>query len=288
MENRFFRLKRLKAQVKLFSPVLFLLAAVLLIGVGVSRNPTVVSLRQAGAFYVAPVVDFIVRPVSWVQAGWGRGKDFLNTYRENQRLIAENHDLRRWRTTALQLAMEQRRLKELLNYAPPPKAFALTARVLADNGGSFSHSLIVQAGARDGLKKGAVALTENGVFGRVVEVGASSCRLMLLTDYLSRVPVSVGEAEIPAILSGDSTPFPKLISLPENVLIQAGDLVLTSGRVGVYPAGLAIGFVAEAARGEISVRLFESGRALTFVRLVDFGLSQVLLAEDACANRENP
>ena len=54
---------------------------------------------------------------------------------------------------------------------------------------------------KDGVKEGFVALTDKGLFGRVIDVGDHGSRLMLLMDYSSRVPVVVGKKRVSAILA---------------------------------------------------------------------------------------
>ena len=122
-------------------------------------------------------------------------------------------------------------------------------------------------------------MTASGIVGRVVQVGQHVSRLMLLTDYSSRVPVLVGNNGINGILTGDGSDTPKIISLPENQSVQKGDIVFSSGQVGVYPSGLGIGVVEDVSGGEVSVRLFEEEFTPSVVRLVNFGLGDVLLSD---------
>jgi rod shape-determining protein MreC len=137
---------------------------------------------------------------------------------------------------------------------------------------------MVQGGHSIGIRSGFVAMSARGLVGRIVESGQYYSRLMLLTDYLSRLPVTVGEERALCILSGDNSIEPKLISLPEEHNISVGDVVMTSGHVGLYPAGLGVGVVSRVDNGEIRVELFENNPNLTFIRLVDFGLTDVLLS----------
>ena len=229
---------------------------------------------------VSPIVAIVSAPIRWGKNAFWAANDFMHTYWDNNRLKAENETLKNWRHIALQLQSEQSELKRLLQYTPPQKATFLTAKTLADNGGRFSKSLIVEAGRKQGVNKGDVAMTSAGILGRIIEVGSRTSRLMLLTDYASRVPVIVGAEQVPGILSGDGSRWPKLISLPEGKNVHPGDVVLSSGQVGVYPAGLSVGVVENVDKGEIKVRLFEENTSPNFVRLVNFGIGSVLIADD--------
>lgn len=285
MESRQFRIKKLKAQIRLFIPLLLLCISLVFICFGTFQNPLLKQFKMALQETVAPIVQVISSPVRYGKKVYNSGVSFLNTYKENNQLKAENEQLKNWRNIAIQLQTEQQSLKELLNYKPPFKSTSITAKVLADNGNRFVKSLLIQAGLNQGVSKGDIAMTPDGVLGRIVEVGYNASRLMLLTDYASRVPVIVGAGKIHAILSGDGSHQPKIISLPEDVIISIGDIVLTSGEVGVYPAGLGIGVVSEIEQGDIKVRLFEENDWPEFVQLVNFGLNSVLL-QTTCATEE--
>ena len=280
MESRQFRLRKIRSQILLFVPLGLMLISLCLIWFGSFQNTFLNQFKMALQETVAPIVRFISAPVRWTKQAYHASVSFIDTYHENQVLRKENEQLLNWRNIALQLSAEQEDLKKLIAYVPPPKSKSLVAKVLTDTGSRFSKSLVVSAGRTQGVSKGDVAMTSAGVLGRIVEVGADASRLMLLTDYASRVPVMVGAEKLTCILSGDGSNTPKLISLPENKEIQPGDIVLTSGQVGVYPSGLGIGVVETVDRGDIKVRLFEENFSPDFVRLVNFGLKSVLLSSD--------
>lgn len=285
MESRQFRIKKLKAQIRLLLPLALLFLSLVFIGFGTFQNPLLNQFKMALQETVAPIVQVISSPIRYGKKVYNSGISFLNTYKENNHLKKEIEQLKNWRNIALQLQTEQQSLKELLNYKPPFKSTSVTAKVLVDNGNRFVKSLLIQAGLNQGVSKGDIAMTSDGVLGRVVEVGTDASRLMLLTDYASRVPVIIGQEKIHAILSGDGSQQPKITSLPEDITVSVGDIVLTSGEVGVYPSGLGIGIVSEIEQGDIKVRLFEEDDWPEFVQLVNFGLNSVLL-KTTCESEE--
>jgi len=277
MENKQFRLKRIRSQIRRFMPVLFLALSVFLMTLWQTKNETVVAVRGYVADKMVPVVSVLSAPARWLKKGKDAFSDAVFLYHRNQELEQENKVLRSWRALALQLQSEQNEIKQMLGYVPYKNSVSMVARLVMDTGDKFSRSYVVLAGKNSGLKEGAVALTDKGLFARVIDVGDYGSRLMLLTDYSSRVPVIVGKNRIPAILTGDNSNHPKIIFQDKNETISVGDVVLTSGYMGVYPSGLNIGIVRKVDEDDIEVDLFESGERLEFVRLVDFGLMDVLL-----------
>ena len=287
MENKFFRLKKIKAQLKQFAPVLFLIISLALIGIGVSQNPVLIKTRMAFTNAFVPIVDIIGTPIRWVENGFLEVRELFRIRAENKRLRAENKKLLSWKNIALKLADDKRQLEKSLNYVPSREVAYLTARILADNGSSFARSLIVEAGAKNDLKKGAIALLPEGVIGRIVEVGEGVSRLLEITDYASRIPVMVGEQRILCILTGDNSDYPKLISLPEEAELSVGDRVVTSGHAGLFPSGLAIRSIVSDKNGEYIVAPFANPKKSEFVRLVDFGLDDVLIKKETCDCGDN-
>ena len=81
-----------------------------------------------------------------------------------------------------------------------------TARVVADSGGPFVQTLLIDAGAEQGIATAWRRSTREGLVGRVVEVGRRSARVLLMTDFNSRVPVMVERSGDQAILEGDNRP----------------------------------------------------------------------------------
>ena len=280
MENKMFRLKRLHSQIRRLFPIVFLVLAIVMMVLWKTQNPTVVAWRFKVSQYMAPVVSVMSAPARWLKAGKDELSHIVFLYKRNNELEEENRQLKSWRALALQLQSEQAEIKKMAGYVSFPKAKSMTARLIMDTGDKFSRSYIALIGREDNLKNGAVALTEKGLFARVIEISDHACRLMLLTDYLSRVPVLVGKKRIPAMLTGDNSNYPKIIFSDRRDEIQPNDIVLTSGYMGVYPAGLNIGLVKSIDEDEITVSLFETGEQLEFVRLVDFGLNDTLLQNE--------
>ncbi len=180
-----------------------------------------------------------------------------------------------WQAAALRLEAENKNLRDLLNYVPGPEPSFITARVIADTGGAFAHSLILNAGVRDGVAKGQAAMTGDGLVGRVAGAGSRSARILLITDLNSRIPVLVGTERIRAILAGNNSDRPRLIHLLSGETVSADDRIVTSGHGGAFPFGLPVGVVASVSDGGIGVEPYVERNRLEYVRLLDFGLAGI-------------
>ncbi|MEQ8196299.1 MAG: rod shape-determining protein MreC [Rhodospirillales bacterium] len=225
---------------------------------------------------VAPILDFASRPVASAKEMVGEARAMIALKAENDRLREDRARLLQWQAVARKLEAENKALKGLLNFKPGPEASYLTARVIADAGGAFAHSIVLNIGERDGVENGQAIVTGEGLVGRVAIVGSRSARVLLLTDLNSRIPVLVESTRTRAILAGNNTDQPRLIHLPPNARVPQGDRIVTSGHAGVFPPGIPIGVVANVGDGGITVQPFAKRNALEYVQIVNYKLDGIL------------
>ena len=230
---------------------------------------------------VSPVLDVLSRPV----ASFDRFVDEVTALSqlrdENLLLREENRRLLEWQATARKLSSENKQLKDLLNFAPGAEPGFITARVIADTGGAFVHSVLVNAGARNGVAKGQAVVADDGLVGRVHGVGRRAGRVLLLTDLNSRIPVTIEATRTRAVLAGDNSERPHLIHLPPGASVSVGDRVVTSGHGGAFPPGVPVGVVANVGEGGATVKPYVHRDRLEFVRVVDYGLQGILDSSSA-------
>lgn len=236
----------------------------------------------------APILDGLSRPAVVVSEWIAAAEELYRIRAENARLRDEVSALQVWQTSARQLEAENRGLRELMNYAPGAEISFVTSRVIADTGGAFVHSVLLNAGDADGVKKGQVVITGSGLVGRVQGVGRNSSRILLITDLNSRIPVLVEPGRIRAILAGDNSERPRLIHLPPGAIVATGDRVVTSGHGGVFPPGVPIGLVSAMTDGGIGVQPFVDRNKLEYVRVLDYGLTGTLAQPETVTTPVRP
>jgi len=243
---------------------------------GKAETPIVEQLRTVVMDAFVPVLDALSRPIATVADISDRISDVMNVYSDNVRLREENERLLRWESVARRLESDNSGLRDMLRLVPDAPVSYVTARVVSDAAGMFVRSVLVTAGAHDGVAKGQAAITGEGLVGRVGEVGERSARILLLTDLNSEVPVTIENGQARAILAGDNSDQPKLLYLTADAHPKVGDRVVTSGHGGVFPPGLAVGMVSSVADNIVRVKPFVEFHRLDYVRVVDYGLSGTL------------
>jgi rod shape-determining protein MreC len=228
-----------------------------------------INMRIADA--VTPILSVLGEPVAAARRLAEQVGGLAAVYEENARLREQNRQLLEWQGVARQLALENRALRQMLNMeAEAARPTAVVARVVADGGGPFMHTILVDAGSAQGVVKGMAALNDRGLVGRVIDVGRRSARLLLLIDLNSRIPVMVEGSRDQAILAGDNSRQPKLMFLPLNPRFSIGDRVLTSGRGGALPPGLEIGQVSAITDEQVAVTTKVDWDRLEHVRLLAY------------------
>jgi rod shape-determining protein MreC len=103
------------------------------------------------------------------------------------------------------------------------------------------HYVIIDHGSDDGIRHGMPVVTEQGLVGRIDAVTAGAARVQLITDANAAVNVHLKNSQTDALLSGSITGDLLLEMIPQDVILQQGDLVLTSGLGANYPGDVMVG-----------------------------------------------
>ena len=207
------------------------------------HNPVVQSARGYMTDWLSPLLELASVPAGYVRRSYKRITTYSGTIEEVESLRRENQRLRQWEWRARRLEGKIAQLRGLLNAVDEPALRFATARVIADGRSPFVRSMLVNVGHQAGVQNGYAVINGLGLVGRTVDTGASVARILLLTDFSSRIPVLIGTRKIRAVLVGDNTPSPRLDFLPASAKIYDGEAVFTSGHGGQLPRGLRIGIV---------------------------------------------
>ncbi len=240
--------------------ILFLLAMALLVAQ---------SAPQISQFFVpvrTAVSDRISAPA---EAGlWARLSGQAARDRRIRELENEVRDLARYKEAAISMADRLESYEDMLNLLGEPPEKGVTARVTAETDGPFAQTVLANAGRLQGVEPGGIAVNEGGLVGRVIHLGQRSSRILLLSDYNSRLPV-VGEVSgVRAILYGDNDEnVGKIGDLPEDSEFIERERILTSGDGGLFPRGLVVGEVRRSGDGW-RVRFSMRERRGGYVRIV--------------------
>ena len=159
-----------------------------------------------------------------------------------------------------------------LNFIKDNEFRSITVEILADTSNRYFSSILLKAGKSSGVSENNTIVSSRGLVGRVTEIGNKVSRGLLLSDISSRVPVSISSSEIQGILIGQNLNRPKINYIKNLNDIKVGDLVVTSGKGGIFPSNLVVGSVAilDKKNQNIEVDLFVNPKSLSRVRIINY------------------
>lgn len=220
----------------------------------------------------APALKWLAQPFAFLQDRFGDIREYFNVLEQNKSLRQENAELRVWMADAIKLRAELKSYKRLQAFAADVQTTPIDAFVIAESNDTFSKSMLVDAGASDGVRRGMAVVDGTGLLGRIVEVGKRSSRILLLTDVQSGVPVYVESSGLEGILKGRTGGRPYIDFAASNapVKFQPNDEVVTSGAGGALPRGILVGRIIREKNGRADVALAANYVRARIVRVVNY------------------
>jgi rod shape-determining protein MreC len=234
--------------------------------------------------YLSPVLVTLSRPVlsaqEWISSRYVAINQLVNAPQDVEDLRIRNIELEN-EVSRLQSQIiilqeqldESQGLEELLGYARRRPEFQYAAAaVIGKDPSPFLHYIIIDHGSDEGIRRGMPVVTQSGLVGRIDAVTAGAARVQLITDPGSVVNVKLQAQKINAQINGSITGEITLDMVPQDTNLEPGEVILTSGLGGNYPADILIGQV-------ITVRQFENEifQTAAIQPIVDFSQLQAVL-----------
>ncbi len=233
--------------------VLFLVSTLLLL----ARNwDPLRSVASAGTEMLVPVQRVLAEAGITVN-------QFTQAIAEIQRLRADNATLR---ADADRLTLENVRLREAafaaqqaakLNEISKTLAFdTVRATVIARDPSNILATVVLGVGTNDGVKVGHVVVSDQGVVGRLSEVGANYSKVLLITDPSSSVSALVEGSRATGIVRGQYGDALIMEWILQTEAVKPGDVVVTAGLGlgeelrSLYPKGLVVGRIVQLQNAE--------------------------------------
>ena len=217
-------------------------------------------LSNLAGIIASPFRSAYAAVTGWIQDKQNYYQDVTALEEENAALKQENAQLRAENRRAEEALEENARFRELLNLRPQTYDWELeTADVTEHSVTNWTSSLTLNKGTEHGVEVNDCVITETGALvGLVSAVGYNWCKVLTVVDTDTSLGAQVYRTKDLGMAVGDFSLMEegrlRLDYLPADCQLLGGDLVVTSGLGGYYPAGLEIGTVEE-------VQLDDSGAA---------------------------
>lgn len=215
--------------------------------------------------YLAPAQDLILAPLAaaqaWISGRYFAVRDLLTSPRDVAalqarvaELEAENARLQDQVIGLQEQAAEVEILRALLNYARSrPQGRTLTANVIGLDPSPFVRSITLSAGTNHGVLYGMPVVTDQGLVGRVIEVSGETSRVQLITDPALAVNVKLQESRADGLLVAQPNGEMWIDLIDQDAEVTPGELVLTSGLGGAFPADVPVGQVVSVRRRDFEL-----------------------------------
>jgi rod shape-determining protein MreC len=183
------------------------------------------------------------------------------------------------------LEAENQQLRGLRAALPPLISKQLLAEVISVETNPLRQRLIINKGKRDGVQRNQVAVDAYGIVGQVTNVGPWSSEIILISDPEHGLPVQVVRNQLRSVAEGAGRSGELVLPfLAVNSDVKAGDILVTSGLGGVFPAGFPVARVTGVVREP--EQLVAQVRAVPLAQLRD--AREILLIQFNAANPAAP
>lgn len=234
--------------------------------------------------YLTPLTRVAFEPVveaqTWAATRYQAVQEFITAPRDtallNQRVAELEAEVARLQAQNIELQQENAELEvlsALLDFARAhPEPQYLSTTVIGRDPNPFMRYVHINRGSDDGLRRGMPVVSQQGLVGRVSEVIANAATVQLITDPSTAINVRLQASGAEALLTGSITGEVGLELIPQDIEVEIGDLVLTSGLGGNYPSDILIGQITG-----VRKRPFELYQTASVQPVVDFSKLNIVL-----------
>jgi rod shape-determining protein MreC len=246
-----------------------ILAQVLLLAFQIKRENNVRLVRYWTVQTFTPVERAGTWSFSRIGGLWSGYIGLRNARTENARLQKELDDLRMRNRELESQAAEGQRLASLLNFRNAhPEASMLAAEVIGASADPTSHTLFINRGERDHVRRNLAVITPEGIVGKIVEVFPTSSQVLLINDRDSGVGALFAGTRTHGVVKGSGDPNPRMDYIVNDEKVQVGDKILTSGEDHIFPKDLPVGKV-ESTKASAPFQVISIAPAARLDRLED-------------------
>jgi rod shape-determining protein MreC len=149
------------------------------------------------------------------------------------------------------LQQENDRLRSLLNSPVQDNTRKLVAELMAVDNNPYSHQIVINKGAINGVYEGQPVLDDKGIVGQIMQVSSTNSRVLLIADVTHAIPVRVARNNVRLVVSGSGSLDELLIQhVAHSSDLKVGDVLLSSGLGNVFPEGYPIATITSIIRDE--------------------------------------
>lgn len=209
-------------------------------------------LRKVVATVLYPVQWLMLKPVEFASQGSSYFQALQTAQQDLDAARKKMTEMGQRANQADQLALENGRLRKLMDLRDRLQTPAQAAEVIYDTADPYTRRVVLDRGQLGGVELGAPVMDEAGVLGQVTRVFPLVSEVTLLVDRDQAIPVLNIRTGVRGVAYGDPVAGHgggmELRFMPANADIREDDLLTTSGVDGLYPPGLPVARVVRVER----------------------------------------
>ena len=183
------------------------------------------------------------------------------------------------------LQQENDRLRSLLNSPVQDNTSKIVAELMAVDNNPYSHQIVINKGAINGVYEGQPVLDDKGIVGQIMQVSSTNSRVLLIADVTHAIPVRVARNNVRLIVSGSGSLDELLIQhVAHSSDLKIGDILLSSGLGNIFPEGYPVATITSIIRDES--RPFSQVRAKPIAQLDRLKYLLLLWSERTSENKQ--
>ena len=236
-------------------------------------------IRGMALYVVEPVYHLVEWPVRAARNVFGQFQSRRSLRHDNQalrkQLLSQQGALQRFAA----LVEENRRLRSLIEGAQGQTFEFQFAELVSVDLDPFSHKVVVNRGALDGVHTGQAVIDGAGVMGQVEDVHPHFSTIRLISDPNHALPVQITRTGLRTIAFGSGeTGVLKMPGVPRQADVREGDLIVTSGLGNRFPGGYPVAVISRISRREgqtfilveaMPLAALDRGREVLLIRTLD-------------------
>jgi len=225
------------------------LAVVCLLSMASSRTQAELGIAPRLIFGVGvPLQRMVTLPVEFTRRLWTDYVALVELRQENLRLREANARLSDENLQFREAIVASERFQRTAGVRAQHEVPMVPANVVAQDLSPWFRSLMLDQGKSAGIQSGMPVITDQGLVGVVSGTTSGAAKVLLVTDPQSRIDAFVQRSRARATVRGRGRRACAVEYLRRDADVRDGDLLITSGRGGVYPKGLVIGRVEKVER----------------------------------------
>jgi rod shape-determining protein MreC len=232
-----------KKMVMIIGVIVLIAVNIILLSVFNRRYISYYRPGQIATSLIAPFQKASTSSIRFVRDIWRHYFFLVNAAKENDNYQKALNKAFENNIQLKELKLSNSRLRNLLNFEKTITDRVLSAEVIGKDPSPWFKTVLIDKGKNDGIETGMAVVVPKGIAGQVTDVSANYSKVLLIIDHNSAVDALAQKHRARGIIKGGMEGQCLFKYVLRKHDIEIGDIVISSGFDGVFPKGLAVGYV---------------------------------------------